>query len=411
MLRSVTRGAIALVVMLAAATAVAQPGPETRPVAPDEGVKIDLVTMGIGALPWERHGHIALCVTHRGMRIAARHSDPGDACYNYGIGDFHHPLAMAWGFFRGEHSFWVGKSSPEDMLQVYLYFDRTIWVQELPLDEAQRQKVIAKLEHDILEPNRYYAYDHFWDNCTTRIRDIIDDVTDHALSKMTDSPGTKTFRDLSRDGFQGFRLELLATDIELGRSTDRVPTYWERMFLPQFLREAVQTKWGIKPVPIYVRKECVASYREPDHSDPDCLERGIPTVQDQKSGRFLMALAILALTSPVWLTRLWGRFQRTGLAIAIIPYWILGVVTTTLSVLSPLPYIRPNETDLVLLVFDIAILFLPAALKVKYAKFRVGMLVVIALLLLVNVLHQPVWTLMLWPLIPMATVAFWRPRA
>ncbi len=393
-----------------ATTALAQPGPETQPV-PAEAVKIDLVTMGIGALPWERHGHIALCVTQRGMRIAARHSEPGDYCYNYGIGDFHHPLAMAWGFFRGDHSFWVGKSSPEEMLQVYLYFDRTIWVQELPLDEAQKQKVIDKLEHDILEPNKYYAYDHFWDNCTTRIRDIIDNVTDHALAKMTDSPGDETFRDLSRDGFQGFRLELLATDIELGRSTDRVPTYWERMFLPQFLREAVHAKWGLEPQPIYVRKECVASYRDPEHRDPDCLARGIPTVTEPKSGRVLLALAILALTSPVWLTRLWGRFQRTGLAIAVIPYWVLGLVTTTLSIVSPLPYIRPNETDLALLVFDIVILFLSPVNKVKYAKFRVGMLAVMAVLLLVNVLHQPIWTLMLWPLIPMATVAFWRPRA
>ena len=163
--------------------------------------------------------------------------------------------------------------------------------------------------------------------------------------------------------------------------------------------------------PIYVRKECVASYRDPEHRDPDCLARGIPTVTEPKSGRVLLALAILALTSPVWLTRLWGRFQRTGLAIAVIPYWVLGLVTTTLSIVSPLPYIRPNETDLALLVFDIVILFLSPVNKVKYAKFRVGMLAVMAVLLLVNVLHQPIWTLMLWPLIPMATVAFWRPRA
>ena len=49
--------------------------------------------MGVGSLIWERHGHIALCV---------RYQDPRqNACYNYGIGDFHHPIGMATGFFRG----------------------------------------------------------------------------------------------------------------------------------------------------------------------------------------------------------------------------------------------------------------------------------------------------------------------
>ena len=42
--------------------------------------------------------------------------------------------------------------------------------------------MIDKLEYDILDEHRYYAYDHFWDNCTTRVRDILDDVTGGALS-------------------------------------------------------------------------------------------------------------------------------------------------------------------------------------------------------------------------------------
>src|SRR5687767_14040669 len=61
---------------------------------------VSLVTMGIGSLIWERHGHIALCVHYD--------NPTDDTCYNYGIGDFHEPLKMAWGFFRGTNSFWVG---------------------------------------------------------------------------------------------------------------------------------------------------------------------------------------------------------------------------------------------------------------------------------------------------------------
>src|SRR5689334_14058185 len=85
---------------------------------------VELVTMGVGSLIWERHGHIALCI---------RYQDPNqDVCYNYGIGDFHEPIKMAAGFFRGTNSFWVGPQDPMQMLGIYLYGDRTVWVQPLP---------------------------------------------------------------------------------------------------------------------------------------------------------------------------------------------------------------------------------------------------------------------------------------
>src|SRR6185503_14803515 len=90
--------------------------PEVQKLYQDPPV-IELVTMGVGSLIWERHGHIALCVRYQD------HSQ--DACYNYGIGDFHHPIGMAWGFFRATGSFWVGKSSISDMLSIYKYADRT----------------------------------------------------------------------------------------------------------------------------------------------------------------------------------------------------------------------------------------------------------------------------------------------
>src|SRR5262245_14773534 len=77
----------------------------------EEQPVIDLVTMGVGSLIWERHGHIALCVHDDAPRP--------DRCYNYGIGDFRHPLAMTWGFFRGTHSFWVGRLGVQDMLSIY----------------------------------------------------------------------------------------------------------------------------------------------------------------------------------------------------------------------------------------------------------------------------------------------------
>ncbi|HEU0030693.1 MAG TPA: DUF4105 domain-containing protein [Kofleriaceae bacterium] len=349
----------------------------------DEEPTIELVTMGVGSLIWERHGHIALC-----LRFHDRYRD---VCYNYGVGDFGHPLGMAWGFFRGTKSFWVGKIAADPMLDIYRDADRSIWVQPLPLSREQKQQVIAKLESDILEQNKYYAYDHFWDNCTTRVRDILDNATGGALRSMNEPTDGRTFRDLAREGFYGMRVPLLITDIAMGAATDRVPSYYERMFLPDYLREAVAKKWGIQPITVYERK-------------------GPPSLHDGPSGRLLFALVILLATAPVWLSRLFGRFQRLGLAFSILPPTILGFVLWFLAIISPLPYVETNETMMVFFPFDILLLFLRGRKQQLYARGRVVMLVVVGLLNLAGVLKQPMLAPLLWPLIPAAVVGFWRPE-
>jgi hypothetical protein len=398
-----------LAVVLVLTCAVARAQPSTVPTTEQPGgdfPRIYLVTMGIGSLIWERHGHIALCVEY------GESQEP--VCYNYGIGDFHEPLKMVWGFFRGANSFWAGKDTWRNMMWVYYQFDRTIWKQLLPLTADQKQKVLTKLEHDVLEENRYYAYDHFDDNCTTRIRNIIDDVTGGALSSMPDKTDGRTYRDLAREGFAGMRIPLLGTDVAMGRSTDRVPSFYERMFLPQFLREAVAEKWGVKPVPVYIRKECAAEFRaahqEGRAPDESCVERGIPTVKDPHSGRVWLALILLLASAPAWLTRLWGRFQRTGLALAVVPYVLLGSIFLFLAIISPLPYVEWNETYIVWLPFDAAVLFLSSDRARWYAKGRLAMLGLMALLMLVNVLKQPLWPEMIWPIVPMLAVAFMKAK-
>jgi hypothetical protein len=342
---------------------------------------VELVTMGIGSLIWERHGHIALCV---------RYQDPSqDACYNYGIGDFADPVKMGWGFFRGANSFWVGKMDPQQMLGLYQYFDRSIWVQPLPLTAAQKQQVIAKLEDDILDAHRYYAYDHFEDNCTTRVRNVIDDATDHALKNMTATVDDRTIRDLAREGFFGMRIPLLITDLAMGRSTDHVPTYWERMFLPQYMREAVQLKWGIEPIVLYARK-------------------GPPQATDGPSGRVLFALLGLLMALPAILGRRFGKLRRTGLVVTLLPQFLLGSAFWFLAIISPLPYVHWNETCLVFLPLDlIGLLMLPERLRVRYAQGRVVMLALVVALLLIGVLRQPLLAAVVWPLVPAAVVGFW----
>jgi hypothetical protein len=338
---------------------------------------IELVTIGAGSGVWERHGHVALCVHHDDRSK--------DTCYNYGNGDFQHPAKMVWEFFLGTASFWVGKSSVADLLLTYQVADRTIWLQPIPLTREQKLRVIEKLELDVLETNRYYTYDHFWDNCTTRVRDILNEATGGKLSAIPAATDDRTYRDLAREGFSGMHLPLLITDIALSRAADRVPTSYERMFLPHYLRGAVTRLWGIQPTAIYER-----------HGESP------PT--EGPSGRMWFALAIMLLTSPAWVARLLGRMSRSGLALAIVPYALIGAILMVLAIVSPLPYVRWNESCLVLLPLDVLVLVLSPVKRRMYARLRLAMLGGTAVLALVGVLKQPVLVALLWPVLPLAVI-------
>jgi hypothetical protein len=98
MLHAMAKWLASVMLVLACSIAHAEPTPgPTTPPPPDtvattapvdnDFPHIYLVTMGIGSLIWERHGHIALCVE------VSQGAEPD--CYNYGIGDFHDPLKMA----------------------------------------------------------------------------------------------------------------------------------------------------------------------------------------------------------------------------------------------------------------------------------------------------------------------------
>jgi hypothetical protein len=220
---------------------------------------------------------------------------------------------------------------------------------------------------------------------------------------MKEPSDGKTYRDLAREGFYGIGhyVPLIITDLAMGRVTDRVPSYWERMFLPDYLREAVAKKWNVQPVAIYVRSECRAS------TAPGCAERGAP-YQPDASGRIWFILLALILTAPAWATRLWGRFQRAGMAVAVIPYAFLGFIFWFLAIISPLPYVRWNESCLIFLPADILLVWwLTPERRRKYARFRVGMLAVVLGLLVVGLLRQPIWYAIVWPLVPNAVAAFW----
>jgi hypothetical protein len=354
--------------------APASPGAETASSAPT----VELYTMGQGELLFEKFGHSALCLIHtRGRRRKT-------VCYNYGTADFDGFSSLIWGFLRGRSEFWVSTSGRGRMLSHYREADRTVWRQVLPLTPAQAGQLAQLLRENAREENRYYVYHHFHDNCSTRLRDLIDKVTGGKLSAArARGPEHPSFRELSRIGFADDEALLLTSDLLLGRAADRPPSDYQAMFLPGVLRDEVEARLGAQPVLIYERQGPAFP------TDPGA------------GGRWLwLALAAL-LAAPVALTRRLRRGERIGLAAAAFPLGLIGLLLWSVAVLSALPELRWNEALLVFVPIDLALPFLRPALRARYAAARVGVLVLVGLLLGIGLFEQPLWYLIPIPLLPL----------
>jgi hypothetical protein len=206
-------------------------GAAQQTVAPPDGstLSIALVTMGPGTRVWERFGHNALWVRDTASGF--------DRVYNYGMFSFQQEGYVRH-FLQGRLLYWMmGFESPTHF-GAYVAADRSLWVQQLNLTPQQRAELAAFLEWNDTPENRFYRYDYYLDNCSTRIRDAIDQVLGGRIHELTATAESGTT-------FRFHTQRLVAEDIAastglllgLGPFVDRPISRWEEMFLPLKVQE------------------------------------------------------------------------------------------------------------------------------------------------------------------------------
>ena len=206
------------------------PGPQS-PVAGAE-LTIYLTTMGNGDRVWERFGHNAIRIVDA--------ANGTDSVYNWGTFDFRQPNFLRR-FMTGNTLYWMQGDTMEETIAQYRYLNRSIWVQELDLTPEERLAVRDFIRWNALPANRYYRYDYYLDNCSTRVRDLIDRVVGGAVKATTSGRLTNTtYRFHTQRAFTPDRLLALGTNIGLGEVADRRISEWEESFLPARLMEHVR---------------------------------------------------------------------------------------------------------------------------------------------------------------------------
>lgn len=199
------------------------------PAAPDTGLTVVHLVMGQGKMVWEKFGHDALWIHDPASRT--------DRVYNYGAFDFASPGFMSR-FIAGTLLYELAVEDVQEMLGKYAYFNRSVWAQELNLTPLQKRELQVFLERNALPENRQYLYDYYRDNCSTRIRDVVDRVIGGRIRAQTEKvPTNTTYRWHSERLIAGDPVSYAGLAGGLGPAADKPISQWEEMFLPFKVQE------------------------------------------------------------------------------------------------------------------------------------------------------------------------------
>jgi len=175
---------------------------------------------------------------HSGIRVLDQETGR-DRVYNYGTFDFRAPNFVL-NFAGGRLDYFLSVSTYERFIAEYDYFKRSVREQELDLNQEQKIALVEFLEINYLPENRNYRYDFFYDNCATRIRDVMEKILgDNLIWKDEEQESVgKTFRQLIDEKVFYMPWSDLGIDLALGSRLDRDATPREEQFLPEYMEYA-----------------------------------------------------------------------------------------------------------------------------------------------------------------------------
>ncbi len=218
-------------------------------------LRISLLTCSPGTELYSTFGHSALRVVDK--------STGTDIIYNYGVFDFNDPDFYAK-FVRGKLLYYLDQENFGDFLYNYSADNRSVSEQVLQLTCSEKKDMQQFLFTNLRPENRNYKYDFLFDNCTTRLRDLVmkksgkNYLTTDILSNQPTSFRNHIHYYLNMNRMHWSKLGI---DLLLGAKLDRLMTADEAMFLPDYLEKGFDsssiagTPLVQQKVSLYVKKE------------------------------------------------------------------------------------------------------------------------------------------------------------
>lgn len=197
-----------------------------------EKAEISILTIGPGQELYDKFGHSAF-----------RIQDPvtgQDVVFNYGEYDFETPNFYLK-FARGKLLYQIGADYFEPFFRRYIAQNRTIKEQVLNFTLAEKQAISDYLWNNLKPENKKYKYDFFFDNCATKIRDVLQQTLGNKLEYRENHIIEElTFRDLIQQNLEANSWGSLGIDVALGAVIDKKAEPIEYQFLPEYIYKGAE---------------------------------------------------------------------------------------------------------------------------------------------------------------------------
>lgn len=188
-----------------------------------------LVTVDVGNRLWDNFGHTALRVRDD--------ATGADLLFNWGGFDASGgALSFGLRFFRGDMDYRLFTTPAEQAYALYREEERTVWEERINLNNAEKSRLYQRLMWNLEPGNLVYPYNYFLDNCTTRLRDYLDEALEGRISNRFIGMTETTFRQVILAHYESLSTVAMLLDIGMNSNIDRAMSEWESMFLPLSLR-------------------------------------------------------------------------------------------------------------------------------------------------------------------------------
>lgn len=217
-----------------------------------------LLTCGPGTETYSIYGHSALRIVTPEKHL--------DTVYNWGVFDFNTPN-FVWKFAKGRLDYMVIGESLKGFLQGYFFEQRFVYSQKINIDPVETRKLVSLINENLKPENIKYRYDFFYDDCSTRIRDLLEKSIGEKLKyPPAESGKIPTFRDLVGKYQNPYPWYKFGVDLLMGSTTDKRAEFRDRMFLPidmkDELSETVIHRSG-KMIPLLQNPEFLLDFDAP----------------------------------------------------------------------------------------------------------------------------------------------------
>lgn len=200
---------------------------------PADSIRVSLLTCSPHDEIYSLYGHTAIRYEDKASKT--------DIVVNYGMFSFKKPFFVAR-FVLGLTDYEMGIQDFNDFCYEYQYFGSQVTQQEINLTPEEKGQLLKALQDNYANA-RVYRYNYFYNNCTTKARDIILKSINGKIEYKNGIDRSVSFRDLIHGCNANYSWASFGNDLLLGFKADMQTTREEQQFLPDnLMRDFGQAK-------------------------------------------------------------------------------------------------------------------------------------------------------------------------